>query len=93
MTAQEAIERIEDILSSEGYQLTSDDFDWLEKAKEALEKKILKKPYKITEHKQNDYYCPICKRYLGDEMELKYACLQPSYCEHCSQALDWSDTE
>lgn len=57
----------------------------------ALEKQIPKKPYKRKEHKQNDYYCSVCKRYLGDDMELKYACLQPSYCPHCGQALDWSD--
>lgn len=56
----------------------------------AVEKQIPKKPYKIKEHKQNDYYCTVCKRYLGDEMELKYACLQPEYCQHCGQALDWS---
>lgn len=65
----------------------------IELCKKALEKQIPKKPYKIREHKQNDYYCAICKRYLGDEMELKHACLQPEYCEHCGQALDWSDTE
>ena len=63
----------------------------------ALEKQIPKKPYKVKEHKQNDYYCVVCKRYLGDEMELKYACLQPKYCENCGQALDFnsngSDTE
>ena len=100
MTASEAIERIDEVLDSEyycdetlGYQLTSDDFEWLEKAKQALEKQIPKKPYKVNEHKQNDYYCTVCRRYLGDEMELKYACLQPEYCQHCGQALDWSDTE
>ena len=60
-------------------------------AKEALEKQIPKKPYKRKEHKSKDYYCAICERYLGDEMELKFACLQPEYCEHCGQALDWSD--
>ena len=59
----------------------------------AIEKQIPKKPYKVKEHKQNDYYCVVCNRYLGDEMELKYACLQPKYCENCGQALDWSDTE
>lgn len=47
----------------------------------------------LKEHKQNDYYCAICKCYLGDEMELQNACLQPKYCEHCGQALDWSGTE
>ena len=58
---------------------------------DALEKQIPKKPCKVKEHKQNDYYCTVCKRYLGDEMELKYACLQPEYCQHCGQALDWND--
>lgn len=57
----------------------------------ALEKQIPKKPYKVKEHKQNEYYCIVCNRYLGDEMELKYACLQPEYCQHCGQALDWRD--
>lgn len=43
MKKQEAIQRIDDVLNSEyrfdetlGYQLTSDDFEWLEKAKNAL---------------------------------------------------------
>lgn len=59
-----------------------------------IEKQIPKKPYKIKEHKQNDYYCAICKCYLGDEMELQNACLQPKYCEHCGQKLLWEgDTE
>ena len=47
--------------------------------------------FAVTQHKQNDYYCSVCKRYLGDDMELKHACLQPEYCQHCGQALDWSD--
>lgn len=101
MTPQEAIKNIDDILDSPylcdesiDYQLTTDDIECLEKAKEALEKQIPKKPYKIKEHKQNDYYCAICKCYLGDEMELQNACLQPKYCEHCGQKLSWeSDTE
>lgn len=56
----------------------------------ALEKQIPKKPYKIKEHKQNDYYCSVCRHYLGDEMELKYDCLQPKFCKCCGQSLDWS---
>lgn len=51
MDAKTAIERIDDVLSSAihydesiEYQLTTDDVDWLEKAKEALEKQIPKKP-------------------------------------------------
>lgn len=53
--------------------------------------RVPKKPYKIKEHKQNDYYCPICRQYLGDEVELKYACLQPKFCPNCGQKLDWND--
>ena len=57
----------------------------------ALEKQISKKPYKTKEHKQNNWYCSICKCYLGDDMELQYACLQPKFCEHCGQRIDWSE--
>lgn len=49
MTLQEAIDCIDDVLSSDynydetlGYQLTSYDFDWLEEAKKSLEKQIRK---------------------------------------------------
>lgn len=49
MKAQEAIERIDDVLSSVvhydesiEYQLTTDDVDWLEAAKQALEQQIPK---------------------------------------------------
>ncbi len=59
----------------------------------ALEKQIPKKPYKTKEHKQNNWYCSICKCYFGDDMELQYACLQPKFCEHCGQKIDWSDLE
>lgn len=97
-TPQEAINCIDDVLSSDinydetlDYQLISYDFDWLEKAKNSLEKQIPKKPYKTKEHKQNDWYCSTCKCYLGDDMELQYACLQPKFCEHCGQRIDWSD--
>lgn len=95
---QETIDKIDEILNvtvkndeSLEYELSSYDYDWLEVAKTNLEKQIPKKPYKIRGDKQNDYYCSICKCYLGDDMELKYACLQPKYCQHCGQALDWSD--
>lgn len=57
----------------------------------ALEKQIPKKPYKTKEHKQNNWYCSICKCYLGDDMELQYACLQPKFCGHCGQRIDWSE--
>ena len=54
-----------------------------------IKKQISKKPYKIREHNKNDYYCTICKRYLGNEMELKHDCLKPEYCQHCGQKIKW----
>ena len=59
----------------------------------ALEKQIPKKPDKYKGHKQNDYYCAVCRYYLGDEMELKFAGLQPKFCPNCGQALDWSEND
>lgn len=73
------------------YQLTTDDCDWLETAKSALEKQVPKKPYKEKGRLQNNYFCSVCRNYLGDERELKYAGLQPKYCQQCGQALDWSE--
>lgn len=58
---------------------------------QAIEKQIPKKPYKVKEHKQNDYYCTVCNRYLGSEMELKHDCLKPEYCQHCGTKIDWSN--
>lgn len=98
MTPQEAIEALKLINLKRVHPF----YSWEEMlevrniAIESLEKQIPKKPYKTKEpisQKQNDYYCSVCKRYLGDDMELKHACLQPEYCQHCGQALDWSDTE
>lgn len=97
-TPQKAIANIDEVLNSTlnyddslDYQLTTDDCDWLEIAKSALEKQIPKKPYKTKEHKQNDWYCSTCKCYLGDDMGLQYACLQPKFCEHCGQKIDWNE--
>lgn len=96
MTPQEAIDIIDDVSWEDNGRHYGKIVSARDLAKSALEKQIPKKPYKTKEpisQKQNDYYCSVCKRYLGDDMELKHACLQPEYCQHCGQALDWSDTE
>ena len=95
MTNEEAIQRIDDVLSSDyhydetlDYQLTSDDFEWLEKAKKALEKQIPKKP-NIHGYREGreintiSYTCPVCNNHIGRD----------KFCKHCSQALDWGDSE
>ncbi len=104
MTAKEAIEAIDDVLSSEyhydetlGYQLTSDDFEWLEKAKQALEKQIPKKPNMSGYSCDKDgnsvyltydtYDCPNC--HTSHEIE----CEKYDHCPDCGQVLDWSEDE
>lgn len=55
--------------------------------KSALEKQIPKKP-NIHGYREGreintiSYTCPICNEHIGRE----------SFCKHCGQALDWSDT-
>lgn len=63
----------------------------LKVAIKALEKQIPKKPI-------DDRYpwciCPVCggSIYLKNVQE-HIQCQETTYCEHCGQALDWSDTE
>ena len=85
MSNEEAIKQIDDVLSSDyhydetlGYQLTSDDFEWLKKSKKALEKQIPKKPTKT----RSEIVCPTCATLIGSS----------PYCRYCGQAIDWSDT-
>lgn len=105
MTNKEAIKCIEDVLNSNyhydesvGYQLTSDDFEWLKKSKEALGKQIPKKPIKTnyivkvhgvhTLLDENEFTkCPSC---TYKDVEVKRG---QKYCHICGQALDWSDTK
>lgn len=66
-TSQKAIADIDEVLNSNyddalEHPLTTDDCNWLEIAKSALEKQIPKKPYKTKEHKQNDWYCVLFGR-------------------------------
>ena len=101
MTPQEAINNIDDVLSSDvnfdesiDYQLTSWDIDWLEVAKEALKKQISIKPdLEGDGYDENGYliydtgFCPNCNH----EFEVDYDATK--CCPDCGQALDWSDTE
>lgn len=90
MTNEETIKCIKDVLDSDyhydeslGYQLTSDDFEWLEKAKEALEKQIPKAA--DTLHGTTDYNttckCRSCSSFVNTT---------DNYCRTCGQAIDWS---
>lgn len=74
-----AIERIEEVLSSEvhydesiEYQLTTDDVDWLEASKTALQKQKPMKPNLVYGEKTNthrygrliSFHCPSCGRFI-----------------------------
>lgn len=99
MTSEEAIKNIEEVLDSTinydeslDYELTSCDFEWLEKSKEALEKQLPKKPnYEGDGYDENGeliydtWICPTCE----ENYEVDYE--EYDYCPHCGQAIDRSD--
>lgn len=107
MTIQKAMNSIEEILCSAvrpdnsiAYELDTDDCDWIETAKSALEKQIPKEP--ITETVNHgisvsgeydidfNYLCPNCYTVVGD-YETNEAFYK--FCPECGQALGWRDLE
>ena len=87
MTYEEAIQPLRAILDPYDYPFGEKskcyqyDFAAINKAIEALEKQIPKKPYDIV-------HCPLCKI----EVELQpIDTEQVTYCLHCGQAIDWSE--
>ena len=87
MTPEEAIKVLRVILDPYDYPFGEKskcyqyDLEAINKAIEALEKQIPKKPYDTV-------HCPLCKI----EVELQpIDTEQVTYCLHCGQAIDWSD--
>ena len=87
MTPEEAIKVLRVVLDPYDYPFGEKskcyqyDLEAINKAIEALEKQIPKKPY-------DTMYCPLCKI----EVELQpIDTEQVTYCLHCGQAIDWSD--
>ena len=87
MTPEEAIKVLRVILDPYDYPFGEKskcyqyDLEAINKAIEALEKQIPKKPYDTV-------HCPSCKI----EVELQPIDIeQVTYCLHCGQAIDWSD--
>ena len=87
MTYEEAIKVLRVVLDPYDYPFGEKskcyqyDLEAINKAIEALEKQIPKKPYNIV-------HCPLCKI----EVELQpIDTEQVTYCLHCGQAIDWSD--
>ena len=90
MTSEEALNRFKDDLKNGKCSDECPQCNAMEKAIEALEKQIPKKPYKRKEGKETNYYCS-CKHYLGDETEIQLIAIRPRFCDNCGQALDWSE--
>ena len=89
MTPEEAIKVLRVILDPYDYPFGEKskcyqyDLEAINRAIEALEKQIPKKPYDTV-------HCPLCKI----EVELQPIDIeQVTYCLHCGQAIDWSDDE
>lgn len=105
MTTKEAIANIEEVLNSTlnyddtlNYQLTTDDCDWLEIAKSALEKQTPKKPIINKENINNVnykvYMCPCCKKQIIKKIDRDiFVGKIPYYCDDCGQALGWEGCE
>ena len=97
MTNQEIIEQLKSLKSHcEDFRddedcVWSKDVEALEKAIEALEKQISKKPtyegdgYYDGEIVYDTWICPCC----GKDYEVEYD--DYKYCPECGQAIDWSD--
>lgn len=78
-----------------GYELTSDDFEWLEKAKQELEKGTSKQIEVQTEDDREfiDYVCPNCKTTLQQKMKVatRTTIFKYKYCHCCGQKLEWDE--
>lgn len=88
MTAEKALELLNDVEFSEKYQGVQEYAEMLIVCKEALEKQIPKKPVVVDEEYifekdewERDYECPFCGSPYADD----------SFCSCCGQKLDWSE--
>ena len=93
MTPEEAIKVLRFVLDPRDYPYGEKskcyqyDLEAINKAIEALEKQIPKKPL----HMHKNYYCPVCKEggwILWDDAIPNDI---DNYCGKCGQAIDWSD--
>ena len=99
MTAEKAIEQLEDLIKEAESHMTGnkiddeipiDDKTALEMAIQALEKQVPKKPYYRKEEGAEGYACPYCN--VGVTIHLYGGgFINQEFCSNCGQALDWSD--
>ena len=95
MTAEEAIELIENDLKLHSKDLSSKYKNGLRMAISALEKQIPKKPIMkpYFEDMEEEYLCcPTCGEILTDRIPMDNKDFY-FHCLNCGQKLDWSDEE
>lgn len=81
MTYQEALNYLDNVqVDMKSIESMCDTSSFIETCKNALEKQIPKKP--IYEEANKAWYCGECKRVVW---------VVQKHCEHCGQAIDWSD--
>lgn len=74
------------------YELTSDDYDWLEKVGIAVKKQTPEKPIFVNETCngiKNVYLCPCCKNYLPLRVNNILGVVEThNYCDECGQKIE-----
>lgn len=83
MLSEEAIQKIKVALAEVEWTSPLDYAAAFDKAIEALEMRIKKKPEMVLGFGNKFYYCPKCKMQLSKNIRPKTL-----YCIHCGQALD-----
>ena len=84
MTREEAIKNVTTYVIMECENMPKQVIQALDVMRECTEKQIPKKPLDDHLIKTGYWGCPICK-HMVDSVS--------NYCEHCGQALDWSEEE
>lgn len=91
MTAEKALELLNDMEFSEKYQGVQEYTEMLIVCKEALDKQIPKMPI----NEECYYVCPCCRGDLGvsDDDIFIYELSMPKYCSNCGCVLDWTEVK
>ena len=101
MTNEEALSWFKDDLKNGKCSDECPQCNAMERAIEALEKQIPKKPNKTIDSswgvKKEVHVCPVCDYYLTEVHFIEPQKIESNkkitYCETCGQAIDWSDEE
>lgn len=80
MNNEEAINELKEVYNRLEFKYEATTANAFDSAISALEKQIPKKP--IFNFRNGCWYCSMCRRAVSSVQK---------YCEHCGQAIDWSE--